>query len=81
MGATRPLGHEGATASSLHLLELEIAGLEAEVRQIEEQLADHRTYDDPSALAALSRAHHDTSARLRGLYREWEQAAEEEAQA
>ncbi len=80
-GATRPVDHEVGTGSSLHLLEVEIAGLEAEVRHIEEQLADHRTYDDPSAVATLSRAHHGTSARLRALYREWEQAAEEEAQA
>src|ERR1700704_2746664 len=49
--------------------------LEAEVRRIEEQLADHETYDDPARVAELSRSHEDASRRLRTLYQEWEQAA------
>src|SRR2546428_9872821 len=51
--------------------------LEAEVRRIEEQLADHQTYDDPARVAELARAHEDASRRLRALYQEWEQAAGE----
>ncbi len=49
--------------------------LEAEVRRIEEQLADHQTYDDPARVTQLAKAHEDTSRRLRALYQEWEQAA------
>jgi ATP-binding cassette subfamily F protein 3 len=51
--------------------------LEAEVRRIEEQLADHQTYDDPARVAELAAAHEDASGRLRALYQEWEQAAGE----
>ena len=51
--------------------------LEAEVRRIEEQLADHQTYDDPARVAELAAAHEDASHRLRALYQEWEQAAGE----
>jgi ATP-binding cassette subfamily F protein 3 len=51
--------------------------LEAEVRRIEEQLADHQTYDDPARVAELAAAHEDASRRLRALYQEWEQAAGE----
>ena len=54
-----------------------IEELEAEVRLIEEQLADHQTYDDPARVAELARAHEDASGRLRALYQEWEQAAGE----
>ena len=54
-----------------------IDGLEAEVRRIEEQLADHQTYDDPARVAELAAAHEDASRRLRALYQEWEQAAGE----
>jgi ATP-binding cassette, subfamily F, member 3 len=49
--------------------------LEAELRRVEAQLADHSTYDDPSRVAELARAHEDASGRLRTLYEEWEQAA------
>ncbi len=49
--------------------------LEAEVRRIEEQLADHETYDDPTRVAELAQSHEDASRRLRALYQEWEQAA------
>jgi ATP-binding cassette subfamily F protein 3 len=51
--------------------------LEAEVRRIEEQLADHETYDDPTRVAELAEAHEDASRRLRALYQEWERAAGE----
>jgi ATP-binding cassette subfamily F protein 3 len=51
--------------------------LEAEVRRIEEQLADHQTYDDPARVAELGKAHEDASRRLRALYQEWERAAGE----
>jgi ATP-binding cassette, subfamily F, member 3 len=51
--------------------------LEAEVRRIEEQLADHQTYDDPARVGELAAAHEDASRRLRALYQEWEQAAGE----
>src|ERR1700726_1083419 len=49
--------------------------LEAEVRRIEEQLADHQTYDDAARVTELAQAHEDASRRLRALYQEWEQAA------
>ena len=49
--------------------------LESEVRRIEEQLADHETYDDPTRVAELAQSHEDASRRLRALYQEWEQAA------
>src|ERR1700737_367895 len=68
----------GATAkggSSINGVEDRIDELEAEVRRIEEQLADHQTYDDPARVAELSQAHEDASRRLRVLYQEWEQAA------
>ena len=54
-----------------------IVQLEAEVRRIEDQLADHQTYDDPARVAELAQAHEDASRRLRALYQEWEQAAGE----
>jgi ATP-binding cassette, subfamily F, member 3 len=69
----------GATAkggsTSVDGVEDRIDELEAEVRRIEEQLADHQTYDDPARVAELSQAHEDASRRLRALYQEWEQAA------
>src|SRR5438132_1503502 len=37
--------------------------LEAEVRRIEEQLADHQTYDDPARVTELAQAHEDASRR------------------
>ena len=51
--------------------------LEAKVHRIEEQLADHQTYDDPARVAELGKAHEEASRRLRALYQEWEQAAGE----
>src|ERR1700730_5251063 len=51
--------------------------LETEGRRVEEQLADHQTYDDPARVAELAAAHEDASRRLRALYQEWEQAAGE----
>ena len=51
--------------------------LEAEVRRLEEQLADHQTYDHPARVSELALAHEDASRRLRALYQEWEQAAGE----
>src|SRR5713226_4654062 len=56
-------------------LEAEITAAEAEVRRIEAQLAEHRTYDDPEEVARLSQAHQDQSRRLDALYQQWEQAA------
>ena len=58
-------------------IEQQIGELEAEVRRIEEQLADHQTYDDPARVTQLAQAHEDASRRLRALYQEWEQAAGE----
>ena len=46
-----------------------------QVRRIEDQLADHQTYDDPARVTQLAQAHEDASRRLRALYQEWEQAA------
>ena len=63
--------------SSVDGMEDRIDELEAQVRGIEEQLADHQTYDDPARVAELARAHEDASRRLRALYQEWEQAAGE----
>ncbi len=70
----------GATAkpgSSVDGVEDRIDELEAEVRRIEERLADHQTYDDPAKVAELAQAHEDASRRLRALYQEWERAAGE----
>jgi len=64
-------------ASSTAGVEDRIDELEAEVRRIEEQLADHETYDDPTRVATLAQSHEDASRRLRALYQEWEQAAGE----
>src|SRR6202165_1851158 len=70
----------GSTAkpvSSVDGMEDRIGELEAEVHRIEEQLADHETYDDPARVAELAQAHADAPRRLRALYQEWEQAAGE----
>jgi ATP-binding cassette subfamily F protein 3 len=64
-------------AASAEVVEDRIEELEAEVRRIEEQLADHQTYDDPARVSQLAAAHEDASRRLRALYQEWEQAAGE----
>ena len=58
-------------------VEQQIGELEAEIRRIEEQLADHQTYNDPARVTQLAQAHEDVSRRLRALYQEWEQAAGE----
>jgi len=68
--AARP----GAPAAGV---ELQIGEVEAEIRRLEEQLADHQTYDDPARVTQLAQAHGDASRRLRALYQEWEQAAGE----
>ncbi|MDQ6711074.1 MAG: ABC-F family ATP-binding cassette domain-containing protein [Candidatus Dormibacteraeota bacterium] len=62
-------------------VEEQIAEVEQELRELEARLADHQTYDDPSQVAELSRAHREASERLRALYEAWEQAAEEPAEA
>jgi ATP-binding cassette subfamily F protein 3 len=58
-------------------VEQQIAELEAEIRRLEEQLADHQTYDDSARVTQLAQAHENASRRLRALYQEWEQAAGE----
>jgi len=66
-----------ATAAPTTGVEQQIVELEAEIRRLEEQLADHQTYNDPSRVTELAQAHEDASRRLRALYQEWEQAAGE----
>ncbi|MDQ6712684.1 MAG: ABC-F family ATP-binding cassette domain-containing protein [Candidatus Dormibacteraeota bacterium] len=70
-------GSAAKPGSSVDGMEDRIEELEAEVRRIEEQLADHQTYDDAARVAELAQAHEDASRRLRALYQEWEQAAGE----
>jgi ATP-binding cassette, subfamily F, member 3 len=70
-----PAGDGAKPEPSTEGVEDRIDELEAEVRRIEEQLADHETYDDPTRVAELAQAHEDASRRLRALYQEWEQAA------
>jgi ATP-binding cassette, subfamily F, member 3 len=65
-------------AAPLEGVEQQIAALEAEVQRIEVQLADHQTYDDPTRVSELARAHESASGRLRALYQDWEQAAAEQ---
>jgi len=50
-----------------------------EGQRVEARLADGATYDDPTLVAELSRAHQEASARLRTLFEEWEHTAEEPA--
>jgi ATP-binding cassette subfamily F protein 3 len=57
-------------------VEEQIDQLEAEVRRLEEQLADYHTYDDPQKVAQLSSAHQEASDRLKDLYQEWERGAD-----
>jgi ATP-binding cassette subfamily F protein 3 len=71
------VGGTGKPGAAADVVEDRIDELEAEVRRIEEQLADHQTYDDPARVAELAAAHEDASRRLRALYQEWEQAAGE----
>ncbi len=65
------------TAAPTTGVEQQIGELEAEIRRLEERLADHQTYNDPSRVTELAQAHEDASRRLRALYQEWEQAAGE----
>ena len=74
-GGALTSGPAGKPGPSTAGVEDRIDELEAEVRRIEEQLADHETYDDPTRVAELARSHEDASRRLRALYQEWEQAA------
>jgi len=69
-----PAGRRPADA-----LETEIGDLEDQLRGIEERLADHETYNDRTLVAELSQEHEATSDRLRILYKEWEQAADQRA--
>ncbi|HKV32484.1 MAG TPA: ABC-F family ATP-binding cassette domain-containing protein [Candidatus Dormibacteraeota bacterium] len=73
-GTARATANSGAAVDPV---EDRIDELETEVRRIEEQLADHSTYDDSARVAELAAAHEDASRRLRALYQEWEQAAGE----
>src|ERR1700736_1886034 len=73
-GTARATANPGAAVDGV---EDRIDELEAEVRRIEEQLADHSTYDDPARVAELAAAHEDASRRLRALYQEGEQPAGE----
>ena len=72
-----PATGESKRDTSTDAVEDRIDELEAEVRRIEEKLADHETYDDPTRVEELAQAHEDASRRLRALYQEWEQAAGE----
>ena len=76
-GGPSASGSAAKPGSSRDGMEDRIDELEAEVRRIEEQLADHETYDDPTRVAKLAQSHEDASRRLRALYQEWEQAAGE----
>jgi len=76
-GGPSTAGSAAKPGSSTDGVEDRIDELEAEVRRIEEQLADHETYDDPNRVARLAQSHEDASRRLRALYQEWEQAAGE----
>src|SRR5438128_2315828 len=77
-GRALPAAGAGAKPGpAVDTVEDRIEELEAEVRRIEELLADHQTYDDPARVAELAAAHEDASRRLRALYQEWERAAGE----
>ena len=75
--AAGPAGGGSTAKPSSVDVEDRIDELEQQVRHIEEQLADHQTYDDPTRVAELGKAHEEASRRLRALYQEWEQAAGE----
>jgi ATP-binding cassette subfamily F protein 3 len=70
-------GAAAGTVAPAAGVEQQIGELEAEIRRLEEQLADHQTYDDPARVTQLAQAHENASRRLRALYQEWEQAAGE----
>jgi ATP-binding cassette subfamily F protein 3 len=63
-----------AEEPSVRSVEEAIAAAEAKVKEIEDGLADHRTYDDPARVLQLSREHQEASRRLRDLYEEWQRA-------
>jgi ATP-binding cassette, subfamily F, member 3 len=71
------VGTASGTVAPAAGVEQQIGELEAEIRRLEEQLADHQTYDDPARVTQLAQAHEDASRRLRALYQEWERAAGE----
>src|SRR5437588_5866194 len=71
-GASRPPAK--GKVEPAESVEEAISAAEAEVKDIEERLADHRTYDDPAKVRQPSRAHQEPSKRLRDLYEEWQQA-------
>jgi len=73
----RQAGGAAGTVAPATGVEQQIGELEAEVRRLEEELADHQTYNDPARVTELAQAHEDASRRLRALYQEWEQAAGE----
>jgi ATP-binding cassette, subfamily F, member 3 len=73
----REAGVAAGTVAPAAGVEQQIGELEAEIRRLEERLADHQTYDDPARVTQLAKAHEDASRRLRALYQEWEQAAGE----
>jgi ATP-binding cassette subfamily F protein 3 len=70
-------GAAAGTVAPAAGVEQQIGELEAEIRRLEEQLADHQTYDDPARVTQLAQAHENVSRRLRALYQEWERAAGE----
>src|SRR5437762_3730427 len=65
-GGPSASGSAAKPGSSRDGMEDRIDELEAEVRRIEEQLADHETYDDPTRVATLAQSQEDASRRLRG---------------
>jgi ATP-binding cassette, subfamily F, member 3 len=73
--ASRPVTRPRVPTPAAPSIEEQIDEIEAEIRRIEERLADHQTYDDPAQVAELSLAHEEASKRLRSLYQAWEQAA------
>src|SRR6267143_1083701 len=70
--AAGPAGGGSTAKPSSVDVEDRIDELEQQVRHIEEQLADHQTYDEPTRVAELGKAHEEASRRLRALYQEWE---------
>jgi ATP-binding cassette subfamily F protein 3 len=72
-----PRAAKAAQVPGSTTVEEQIEELERNVSRIEAELADGQTYDDPSRVADLARAHEEASRHLRVLYQEWEQAAGE----
>jgi len=66
---------------TLRGLEDRIAGGEQRKREIEEALADGKTYEDDRKVRALNREYGDVKARLKALYDEWTVLQEEMEQA